>query len=130
MSKTETTERRCGDCGEPMRDIIEILEHGLNCDGALRAQDLTKSEQSTFLYIESRVVDNYGELDHEQMNHEDQNNIKLFKAADVIEVEEFQVERFGDEAWDLARDLRQMRADRCVDFDVGTPVTEDGDTDE
>ena len=114
-----SSQRTCHDCGEPVPDIVSVMEHGQSCDAVLRPQDLTGNEQSTLLYVESRLVDHGGELALVQMNYEDQQNIKLFQAADLLTVEGDQVLRFTDAAWDLVRDCRQMRAARSVEFDVG-----------
>ena len=109
----------CKTCGESLADIIEIVQHG--CEEPLAAPSLSKNERATLMYIESRVVDQRGELDHEQMNYEDQQNIKVFQAAGLLEIEDFSVKVFSDAAWNLARDCRQMRADSWIegDKDIG-----------
>ena len=123
--------RRCADCGELMEGIIDVMFHSQDCEPVLRAQDLTRSEQDTLLYVESRLVDHGGELDLEQMNGEDQQNLKLFQAAGLLEAtgeytrsrRTMQIERFTNAAWDLVRDCRQMRAARNVEdqVNVGFP---------
>jgi len=108
--------RECATCGDPIDGIVEVVTH--ECDEILRAQDLTSGEQDTLLYVEHRMVDHRGSLDHEQMNWEDQQNLKVFHAAGILEVEEFTVTEFSDRAWDLARDCRQMRAHRTLERDI------------
>jgi hypothetical protein len=122
-------------CGAELFNIVEIIEHLSECSPVrLTVQSLTRKEKNTLLYIEDRVVDNGGKLAAVQMNYEDQQNIKLFEAAGLLEVGEPRpdpddpvredaqiVEKFTDEAWDLVRDCRQLRAhrDKRVDFPVG-----------
>lgn len=100
----------CKTCGDAVESIIEIVTH--ECDQILRAEDLTPKEQNTLLYINSRVVDMSGELSHEQMNFEDQQNIKLFRATGILEVEEFQVAEIKEGYWDLVKGCQKERAER------------------
>lgn len=126
----------CATCGDPL-NIIGIIEH--DCDQILDAADLSQSERSTLMYVESCLVDQAGELDLEQMNYHDQQNLKLFGAAGILDVEETQpmldhggmeVVKFTDAAWDLARESRQMRAAQHIDdprVDIGeVPGGDDG----
>lgn len=111
---------QCATCAK-MLDIIGIIEHD-GCDTVLEASGLSRSERNTLMYVEARVVDHAGKLDPAQMNYEDQQNLKLFGAAGILDVDEpeahhsdprqdrIQVVKFTGEAWDLARDSRQMRA--------------------
>lgn len=116
----------CATCGDPL-NIIGIMQH--DCERVLSAESLSQSERSTLMYVEARVVDNSGELDPRQMNFEDQQNLKIFAAADILDVHEpevhhadpredlIRVVKFTDAAWDLARDCRQMRAAQHIDTD-------------
>lgn len=127
----------CESCGESLRGIVEIIQH--DCDPVeFSAESLSRKERNTLMYIENRVVDHGGKLDTAQMNYEDHQNIKLFKAAGLLDVAEpkldpgkargphdveasvEQVGFFTDEAWDIVRDSRQMRAedDDRVEFPV------------
>lgn len=120
-------EYTCATCGDPVADIVEIVSH--DCPRVLRAEDLTRREQDTLLYVENCVVDNHGELGAEKMNYDDQQNMKLFRVDGLLETEQetdYRVASFSDAAWDLARDCRQMRAARdCGEVvDVGTPAPE------
>lgn len=128
----------CEACGESIAGIVEIIQHGCS-PVRLSASSLSRRERNTLLYIENRVVDHGGKLDTAQMNHEDHQNIKLFEAAGLLNVADAesghpntpgardpnavfkQVGYFSDEAWDLNRDCRQMRAmqDSRVNFAVG-----------
>lgn len=135
------TERTCRTCGEQIEHIVELIEHG--CDDILRATDLTRSEQDTLLYVESRVVDGHSELEEVRMNHDDRNNLKLFQCAGVLKTGEMKraardsvqteqavrnemvtpVTEFVDGAWRLAHKCRQMRAARSLggeDVELGT----------
>jgi hypothetical protein len=117
----------CGSCGEGL-NIIGVIEHASDgCDPVLQASDLSQGERATLMYVESRVVDHGGELDLEQMNYQDQQNLKLFGAAGILDVDErhpavdhggMDVVKFTDAAWDLTRDCRQMRAAQDMDPDV------------
>lgn len=109
-------ERTCRTCGATIEDIVGLVQH--DCDEILAAPDLTRGEQSTLLYVEARLVDHGGDLAHEQMNHEDRQNLKPLQAAGLLRVEDFRVEEFTDRAWDLVRDCRQMRAARSVERDI------------
>ena len=113
---------QCATCGK-MLDIIGIIKHD-GCDPVLEASGLSRSERNTLMYVETRVVDHGGELDLEQMNYDDQQNLKLFGAAGILDVEErhpavdhggMEVVQFTDRAWDLARDSRRMRAAQDMD---------------
>lgn len=121
----------CKTCGDSINDILELVEH--DCDAILRAQDLSQNERATLLYIESRVVDERGQLDPEKMNWEDRQNIKLFTAAGTIEVAEDEgevyesgappirkdrVDVFTDEAWEVAKNARKMKAADWIDHNV------------
>lgn len=106
----------CTTCDGTVENVMELMEH--DCDEILSGEVLSSSERSTLLYIESRLVDNRGTLDLEQMNYEDRNNIKLFAAAGLLDVKEdltkprepsMDVVRFTDEAWDLAAQCRKLR---------------------
>ncbi len=123
----------CKSCDEPLHDITEILGHG--CEPVpLKARSLTRRERNTLLYVEARLVDHGGKLDPAQMNYEDDQNLKVFVVAGLLEVSDAirnpdnpredirMVESFTDEAWDLAGDCRQLRAieDDRVDFPVGS----------
>jgi len=114
----------CTTCGDPL-NILGIIDH--DCDQILDAADLSRGERNTLLYVESRLVDDGGELDLEQMNYHDQQNLKLFGAAGILDVEEthptvdhggMEVLKFTDRAWDLARDSRQMRAAQDMDAET------------
>lgn len=116
----------CATCGEPL-NIIGVMQHADQCDRVLSAESLSASERSTLMYVEARVVDNQGELDPRQMNFEDQQNLKIFAAADILDVDEperhhsdprkdlMRVVKFTDAAWDLTRDCRQIRAAQHMD---------------
>lgn len=138
MVKMETEgQYQCATCGDPL-NIIGVIQHAADgCDPVLSASDLSQSERATLMYVESRVVDNSGELDPRQMNFEDQQNLKLFGAAGILDVQEpevhhsdprrdqIQVVEFTDAAWDLTRDCRQMRAAQHMDPEtVGLERTE------
>ena len=123
----------CATCGDPL-NIIGIIQHAETCEQVLDASVLSRKERNTLMYIETRVVDHGGELDPRQMNYEDQQNIKLFGAAGILDVAEpevhhsdprrdqMQVVKFTDQAWDLVRDSRQMRAAQDMDPEaVGLP---------
>lgn len=122
MSEGMQTEGQydCATCGEGL-NIIGILQH--DCDTILGAESLTNGERNTLMYVEQRVVDHEGELDLKQMNYHDQQNLKLFGAAGILDAEEsgipheetMQVVEFTDRAWDLVRDCRQMRAAQRMD---------------
>lgn len=125
MSETEGMQTAggydCATCGEPL-NIIGIIQH--DCEQILSVENLSQGERSTLLYVESRLVDQAGELDLEQMNYHDQQNLKLFGAAGILDVEEtppmvnhggMEVVKFTDAAWDLARDCRKMRAAQYLD---------------
>lgn len=114
----------CATCGDGL-NIVGIIEH--DCDEVLSVESLSHSEQSTLMYVEVRMVDHLGELDPEQMNHEDRQNLKLFAAAGLLDVAEGEgsriesrsgpnwmdkVTKFTDRAWDLARDCRKARSER------------------
>lgn len=109
------TQRTCNTCGDSIENIIELVEHG--CDQILSVEDLTYREQQSLTYLENRVVDHKGELDHHQMNHDDRQSIKVFEAVEILSVEEFTVEEFTDRAWELAWGSRKLRADSEVDSD-------------
>ena len=116
----------CATCQESL-NIIGIMQHADRCERVLSAEDLSQSERSTLMYVETRVVDHAGELDPAQMNFEDQQNLKLFGAAGILDVEEkldsrlrkdtAEVVQFTDAAWDLTRQCRQMRAGQHIDQD-------------
>lgn len=128
MIRMETEgQYRCASCGDSL-NIIGVIQHASDgCDPVLSASDLSQGERATLMYVESRVVDNSGELDPRQMNFEDQQNLKLFGAAGILDVKEpevhhsdprrdqMQVVKFTDAAWDLTRDCRQMRAAQHMD---------------
>jgi hypothetical protein len=106
----------CATCGDPL-NIVGIVGH--DCDAVLRAEDLTHDDASALMYIEERVVNNQASLDPEQMNWDDHQAIKLFRAAGVLEVSEMRgppervrmdVEYFSDRAWELAKRCRKRRA--------------------
>lgn len=133
MSEQETAgDYECESCGESIANIVELVKHGCS-PVRLSARSLSRKERNTLMYIEVRVVDHGGRLDPDQMNHVDRQNIKVFTAAGLLEVSDFQrhperprkdiqqVESFSDAAWDLTRDCRQLRAydDNRVDFPVG-----------
>lgn len=128
---------QCESCGEGL-NIIGIIEHASDgCDPVLSAEDLSQGERSTLMYVESRLVDNQGELDLEQMNYHDQQNLKLFGAAGILDTEEtppmvdhggMEVVKFTDAAWDLARDCRQLRAAQHIEdprVDLGSIETDE-----
>lgn len=111
----------CATCKKWMKDIVALIDH--ECDEIIPAEALSSSERSTLLYIESRIVDSQGTLDPEQMNYEDQGNIKLFAAAGLLDVEQTfdemanpvtRVAKFTDEAWGLAADCRRLRGRKHV----------------
>jgi len=116
----------CTTCGDPL-NIIGVMQHAETCGRVLDAGDLSRSERNTLMYVENRVVDHAGKLDPEQMNYEDQQNLKLFGAAGILDVDEpevhhsdprqdrIQVMKFTDAAWDLVRESRQMRAAQRMD---------------
>lgn len=114
---TTTGDYECTTCGDSL-NIIGILSH--DCERILSADTLSRKERNTLMYIESRVVDHGGELDLAQMNHVDHQNIKIFRAAGILDVsenlnphlqkEEMTVEMFSNAAWDIVRDSRQLRA--------------------
>lgn len=127
-----TGDYTCEACGETIEDIIGIVKH--DCVPVkLSARSLSKKEQNTLLYVESCVVGHAGKLDPAKMNHTDRQNLKVLRSAGLLEVSELkpdpdnpaadiqQVERFTDEAFDIARDCRQLRAyrDERAEFPVG-----------
>lgn len=126
----------CTTCGDGL-NIIGIIDH--DCDQILDAATLSQSERATLMYVETRLVDHGGELDLEQMNYDDQQNLKLFGAAGILDVREtepmlnhggMEVTEFTDAAWDLTRDCRQMRAAQNLDdprMDIGDVPGEGGD---
>jgi len=127
-------EYTCTTCGDPL-NIIGLMQH--DCEEVLSAADLSQGERSTLMYVEARLVDQGGELDLEQMNYHDQQNLKLFGAAGILDVTErhlsvnhggMEVVKFTDRGWDLVRDSRQIRAAQHVDesVDIGD-VPEEGD---
>lgn len=63
-----TDGRTCATCGEPLPTIVELVTH--DCETLLSADDLTRGERNTLMYVEARVVDHAGVLDWEQMNYE------------------------------------------------------------
>lgn len=111
----------CASCEKLLTDIVAILDHE-GCDPMFDAADLSRRERNTIMYVESRVVDNRGILDPEQMDVDDFANLKLFHAARVIEGDTtdrgIEITKFTDQAWTLARDCRKMRADDWIDRDV------------
>lgn len=120
----------CRTCDDSVENIIELIEH--ECDQILLAEELTRQEQSTLLYLESRLVDQRGKLDHEQMNYEDQQSLKLFRAAGLLDVEGVEhITEFTDKAWDLAAECRRLRAHRGLNTDreinIGTIPGENAD---
>lgn len=122
----------CRTCDDGIANIVELAEHG--CEEILAAPTLSSTGQETLMYVEARLVDHRGVLDGEQMNHEDQQNLKLFQASGLLRVEwsvtpdEYRVEEFTDAAWRLARECRQMRAARMIDRDMNLgDVPGDGD---
>lgn len=130
--------RSCATCGEPL-NIIGVMQHAETCERVLEASELSRSERNTLMYVETRVVDHRGELDPRQMNYEDQQNLKLFGAAGILDVDEpevhhsdpredlIQVVKFTQEAWDIVRDSRKMRAAQDMDPEaVGLDGGDDG----
>lgn len=120
----------CESCGGAIGDMVDLVQH--DCSPVrLSARSLSRQERNTLMYVESRVVDHAGKLALVQMNYEDQQNLKVFRVAGLLDVGEPQrdpdnpredvqfVEEFTDEAWDLTRDCRQLRANDRVDFPVG-----------
>lgn len=127
------------ECGEHLHDIIGIVQHLSDCSPVrLTAESLSRKERNTLMYVEGRVVDHGGKLALSQMNYVDQQNLKVFKAAGLLELgpktrdvhddgpadpkaDIQEVELFADAAWDIVRDARQIRAseDDRVDFSVG-----------
>jgi hypothetical protein len=113
----------CATCGESL-NIVGILRH--DCDRVLSAANITTGEQDTLLYVETRVVDHGGVLDLWQMNYDDQQHLKLFGAAGILDVAEDRnpyeeamcVEAFTERAWDLVGECRWLRAARNMDGDV------------
>lgn len=122
--QSETEDRYvCGLCDKHLGDLIGIVQHLSECEPVLlSAESLSRRERNTLMYIENRVVDHGGQLSLEQMNYEDRQNIKVFKAAGILEVSHprrnpdnarediQQVELFTDAAWDIVRDCRQITA--------------------
>lgn len=125
-----TDGRTCATCGEPLPTIVDLVTHG--CEALLSADDLTRKERNTLMYVEVRVVDHGGVLDWAQMNYEDRQNLKVFHAAGVLETEDsphddtMEVTAFTNRAWDLARDCRQLRAGQRMDAEA---VGLEGDAD-
>lgn len=89
-------------------DIVDIVSH--DCEQIISAEQLSTSERNMLMYIEARLVDWKGELDPDQMNYEDTQNLKLFRAVDLLEVIDFQVTEFIDQAWRVAGNCRRLRA--------------------
>jgi hypothetical protein len=100
----------CRECGEDVESIVEIVMHP--CKHVLQGSDLRIKEQDTLLYIKSRVLDHRGELDWMQMNYEDQQNIKLFKADNLLKIEEDQVMKINEGYWELVKECERLRAKR------------------
>lgn len=100
----------CNTCGDEITNIVDLIHD--SCDDCLPASALSSSERSTLLYIESRVVDNDAMLDPVHMNYEDENNMKLFAAAGLLDVERtadlWPVNEF--DAWELAWQCRRQRS--------------------
>lgn len=103
----------CKTCGEEL-DIVTIIGH--DCDEILEATELSRGERNTLMYIESRVVDHGGSLDHRQMNHEDMQNIKVFQALGMLDIYDFEVLDFTDRAFELTMECRKLRAAQNSDI--------------
>lgn len=98
---------QCASCGDSL-NIVDVIEH--DCDRILSADTLTSRERSTLLYIEARLVYHGAQLDPAQINYEDRTSLTLFSAVGIIDVQDFEVTRFTDDAWDLAAECRKHRA--------------------
>ena len=98
----------CKSCSDRIEDIVELVMHP--CEEIIGVEDLTPSEKSTLLYIEVCCVDYDGELDHEKMNWEDQQNIKVFQAAGWLTVEDFQVTEMNEVGWERAHECRREQS--------------------
>lgn len=98
----------CETCSDRIVDIVGLVMH--TCDKILGVDDLTSSEKDTLLYIESCCVDYDGQLEHERMNWEDQQNMKVFKAAGWLEEEDFEVKTMNDRGWEVAHECRKERS--------------------
>lgn len=111
----------CRCCGEAVEGITGMVTHP--CDVLLRAADLNQREQSTLLYVHTRMVDHRGFLNGDHLNYEDFQNIKLFQAAGVFRVEELVITEFTNQAWRLIAECSQLRAMRMInrDIDLGRP---------
>lgn len=106
----------CVTCGDTV-DIVELVSHG--CEHVLSADEMSSSERSTLLYVESMIVDNGARLDTERMNHEDHQNLKLFRAAGLLDTEPadgqpvdelvLNVTEFSHHAWGIAAECRRLR---------------------
>lgn len=106
----------CATCGDTV-DIVAIVSH--DCERVLCAEELSRRERNTLLYVESEVVDGGARLDSAKMNHEDHQNLKVFRAAGLVETEPsngqpvhevlLNVTKFTDAAWDMAGECRRLR---------------------
>lgn len=115
----------CATCEKWIRDIVMLIDHAAtDCDHIIPADALSSNEKSTLLYIEARIVDGQAVLNSSQMNYEDQQNIKLFAAAGLLDVQEkeppvgepqLEVVEFSDAAWDLAAECRKLRGQKNLD---------------
>lgn len=113
---------QCESCDKWIRDIVMLIDH--DCEHIIPADALSKQEKSTLLYIEARIVDGRAVLNSSQMNYEDQQSIKLFAAAELLDVQEKEppvgepqqeVVKFTDAAWDLAAECRKLRGQKNLD---------------
>ena len=52
------TDRTCRTCGSTIMDMVDLVMH--ECDEILSVPDMTSDEQETLLYVEERLVNNYG----------------------------------------------------------------------
>lgn len=114
----------CVTCGEPVEDIIQIVKH--DCDRIVSADQLSSIQKNLLLYIESQLVDNRGKLSAEKMNHDDFQELKVFQALDLLDIEHGELQeqkgeawthkviQFSDDAWKLAHDVRKARGEKHV----------------
>ncbi|MDW5419120.1 hypothetical protein R6242_21335 [Iodobacter sp. CM08] len=88
----------------------------------MKFQDLTKTDKSILLYMETRIVDFGGFLDGNKMNQADLESAHFFKTSGVIEFGRIPAKlleaakpstywvTFTNEAWELAHALRRERS--------------------
>jgi len=85
-------------------------------------KELTKDQQTTLLYLETRLVDFAGRVNGAHLNASDRLWIDQMKEEKFLDFGRIVIQHhnrdgsawvtFSDEAWELAHKLRRERADR------------------